>query len=85
MQTKLSSKGQVVLPHRLRRKLGLRTGDALDAHIEGSRIILTPRGKRRRKGRIIRDPVTGMVALTFGPGAPILTSKRVRELLSDFP
>jgi len=85
MQTKVSSKGQVVLPHRIRRKLGLRAGDTLDARIEGVRIVLTPRRKRQRKCKIIRDPITGAAVLTAGPGAPILTSQQVRELLSDFP
>ena len=85
MQTKLSSKGQVVLPQPIRRKLGLRPGDPLDARIEGVRIVLTPRRTRSRTGRIIRDPITGMDVLTAGPGAPILTSKQVRELLSEFP
>jgi AbrB family looped-hinge helix DNA binding protein len=85
MQTKVSSKGQVVLPHRIRRKLGLRSGDTLDARIEGARIVLTPRRTRPRKCKIIRDPISGLPVLTAGPGAPILTSKQVRELLSDFP
>ena len=85
MQTKISSKGQVVVPQRIRRKLGLRSGDTLDARIEGARIVLTPRRQRPRKCRIIRDPITGAAVLTAGPGAPILTSKQVRDLLSDFP
>jgi AbrB family looped-hinge helix DNA binding protein len=85
MQTKLSSKGQVVLPQRIRRLLGLRSGDTLDAQIEGARIVLTPRRRRSRKCRIIKDPATGWPVLTAGPGAPVLTSEQVREMLSDFP
>jgi AbrB family looped-hinge helix DNA binding protein len=84
MQTKLSSKGQLVLPHPIRRKLGLRSGDTLDARIEGAHVVLTPRKRRLGKGRIIRDPITGMAVFTAGPGAPILTSKQIRELLSEF-
>jgi AbrB family looped-hinge helix DNA binding protein len=85
MQTKLSTKGQVVLPSRIRNKLGLRPGDPLDASVEGGRIVLTPRKKRGRKVRIIKDPVTGFPVLDLGPGAPILTSKEVKEILADFP
>ncbi len=85
MQTKVSSKGQVVLPHPIRRKLGLRAGDALDARLEGTRIVLTPRRTRARKARIVRDPITGLPVLTAGPDAPALSHKQVRELLSDFP
>jgi AbrB family looped-hinge helix DNA binding protein len=85
MQTKLSTKGQVVLPSRFRNKLGLRPGDPLDATIEGGRIVLTPRRTRRRKARIIKDPVTGFPVLTAGPDAPVLTCKEVDEIMSTFP
>ncbi|MGB2621535.1 MAG: AbrB/MazE/SpoVT family DNA-binding domain-containing protein [Candidatus Acidiferrum sp.] len=85
MQTKVSTKGQVVLPSRIRNKLGLRPGDPLDATIEGGRIVLTPRRARRRKARIIKDPVTGFPVLDLGPNAPTLTSKQVEEMLADFP
>ena len=85
MQTKLSTKGQVVLPSRIRNKLGLRPGDPLDASIEGGRIVLTPRKRRSTKVRIIKDPVTGFPVLTAGPNAPTLTHKQVKEILADFP
>jgi AbrB family looped-hinge helix DNA binding protein len=85
METKVSSKGQVVLPSRLRQRLGLRPGDALDVRLEGDAIVLRPRGRKRRKARIIKDPTTGLSVLTAGPGAPKLTSKQVAEMLADFP
>jgi len=74
-----------VLPQAIRRKMNLRAGDLLEARIEGERIVLTPRKKRSRKGRIIKDPITGLPVLTAGPGAPKLTSKQVAEILADFP
>jgi len=73
------------LPSALREKLGLRPGDPLDARLEGGSIVLTPKQSRRRKARIIIDPITGLAVLTTGPGAPIVTSKQVKEILSDFP
>jgi len=85
MQTKISTKGQVVLPGPIRRRLGLQAGDPLDAKVEGERIVLTPRKKRSRKAKIVIDPVSGLPAVTLGPGAPVLTSKEVKEMLSDFP
>ena len=85
METRISTKGQVVLPSRLREKLGLRAGDALDVRVEGDSIVLRPRRARRRKARIVTDPITGLPVLTAGPGAPILTHKQVKELLADFP
>jgi len=85
MTTKVSTKGQVVLPGPLRRKLGIRAGDALDAKVEAGRIVLTPQRRRPHRARIIRDPISGLPVLTVGADAPILTSKRVREILADFP
>lgn len=85
MQTKVSTKGQVVLPGPLRRRLDLRAGDPLDAKVEDGRIVLTPRKKRLQRARFVTDPVTGLPALSAGPNAPALTSKGVEEILTNFP
>jgi len=85
MRTKLSTNGRVVLPRQLLEQLGLRPGAALDAKLEGGSIVLTPKEGRRRKATIIIDPISGLPALTFGPGAPILTNRQVQKILSDFP
>jgi AbrB family looped-hinge helix DNA binding protein len=85
MRTTVSTKGQVVVPSRIRRKLGLQPGDTLEARIEGQHIVLTPRNGRTRNARIIKDPVTGLPVLTAGPKASKLTSAEVREILADFP
>jgi AbrB family looped-hinge helix DNA binding protein len=85
MQTRVSTKGQVVLPGPLRRRLGIRAGDPLDAAIESGSIVLTPRKTIRHKVRIIADPVTGLPVLSAGPDAPILRSRDVEEILSNFP
>ena len=85
MQTKLSTKGQVVLPQGIRRKMNLRPGDALDARIEGERIVLVPKKKRAKVARLVKDPLTGLPMLTAGKNAPVLTSEEVAEILSDFP
>lgn len=85
MRTTVSTKGQVVVPSNIRRKLGLQPGDALEARIEGQDIVLTPRRARPRGARIVRDPVTGLPVLTAGPKARALTSAQVREALADFP
>jgi AbrB family looped-hinge helix DNA binding protein len=81
----LSTKGQVVLPRRIRDKFELRPGDQLRAEIEGNRIILTPHRKSGRKVRIVADPLTGFPMLTAGKGAPKLTSKDVAGILAEFP
>ncbi len=85
METKVSTKGGVVLPRPLRRRLGIRAGDPLDAEVEAGRIVLTPRKVLPRQGRIIADPVTGLPVLSAGAGAPALSSKEVEEILASFP
>lgn len=85
MQTKVSTKGQVVLPSPLRRRLGIRAGDPLDANIEAGSIVLTPRKKAAQKAKIISDPITGLPVLSLGNDAPVLSSNDVRGILSNFP
>jgi AbrB family looped-hinge helix DNA binding protein len=85
MVTKVSTKGQVVLPVPIRRKLGIRAGDPLDASVEDGRIVLTPQNKPRFKAKIIKDPATGFPMISLGPKAPILTHDEVRKMLADFP
>lgn len=85
MQTKVSTKGQVVLPSPVRNRLGLRAGDSLDIQIEGGAILLRPRKERQRKAKIIKDPVSGYPVVASVKNAPKLTNKQVREMLADFP
>jgi AbrB family looped-hinge helix DNA binding protein len=85
MKTRLSTKGQVVLPGPIRKKMDLRAGDPLEARIEGEHIVLIPRRIRSRKSRIVDDPVTGLPVLSAGPDARVLTSAEVEEILAEFP
>ena len=81
MQTKVSTKGQIVIPGPLRRRLGIRAGDPLDIAVEKGRIVLTAPKRTRSRARIIKDPITGFPVIDAGPDAPVLTSEMVRELL----
>ena len=85
MHTKVSTKGQVVLPGPLRRRLDIRSGDPLEVEVENGRIVLTPRRNRRYRVKLVTDPVTGFPALSAGPKTPALTSKEVHEILASFP
>ena len=85
METKLSTKGQIVLPGPIRRKLGLQVGDPLDAKVDGGRIVLTPRSTRSRRVSIVVDRITGLPVLSAGPNAATLSSEQVSEILSEFP
>ena len=89
MTTTLSSKGQVVIPAALRRKLALQPGDALEITLESMQgdphIVIKRHASKRRKMKIITDPVTGWPVLKGPPGTPKLTTQRVKEMLADFP
>jgi AbrB family looped-hinge helix DNA binding protein len=85
METKLSTKGQVVLNGAIRRRLGLQPGDSLDAKVQGGRVVLTPRKARFSKATVRVDSITGLPVLSVGEGAPPLSSKQVREILAEFP
>ena len=87
MQTEVTEEGKIVIPASLRRRLGIKVGDRLDADVKDGNIVLTPKPaqKEPRKARIIKDPVTGLPVIDVGDDAPILTSEMVREMLADFP
>ena len=85
MTTKISSKGQVVLPGPIRRKLGLRAGDVLEAAVEGDRIVLSRLTPQAQEGRIGVDALTGLPVIKVGAKAQKLTSRQVAELLAEFP
>jgi len=85
VRTKVSTKGQVVLPAPLRRRLGIGAGDPLQIEVEAGRIVLTARKKRLNQGKIITDSITGLPVLTAGSRSPVLTSKEVDEILTNFP
>ena len=85
MTRKLSTKGQIVLPKGIRRRMDLRSGDQFETRIEGGRIVLVPKKKRAKIAGLVKDPLTGLPMLSAGKHAPILTSEQVAEILSDFP
>jgi AbrB family looped-hinge helix DNA binding protein len=85
MQTRVSTKGQVVLPGPLRRKLGIQAGDAMEVSVEAGRIVLMPHKKSTRKAKIVADPVTGLPMLSAGKAVPGLSSREVDEILANFP
>ena len=87
MTTKLSSKGQIVLPISMRRRLALQAGDALEVSLDsrGGQIVIAPQRKKRAKAKIIKDPLTGWPVLKGPSGTPTLTNEMVKEMLADFP
>lgn len=84
MTTRLSSKGQVVLPKQARTRLQLRPGMKLMCKVQGNSIVLTPESIRTERSRLVEDPKTGL-RITKSPSEVQVTSQDVRAALLDFP
>jgi AbrB family looped-hinge helix DNA binding protein len=85
LETRLSTKGQIVLPQPVRQMLALRPGDALVCRVDEGAIILTPKTRSRNETQLLADPLTGLVVTDSGPDAPTVTSEQVQAALADFP
>ncbi len=85
MHSKVSTKGQIVIPGPIRRRLGIRAGDPLDVNVKAGCIVLTPQKRAPHKAKIVTDSVTGLPVLSLDKDAPVLTSKDVEEIVSNFP
>lgn len=77
MGNKISSKGQVTIPQRVRVKLGLRPGDRVDFVEEGGRIVVKP---EREGTRSFRDYI-GM--LPDGPKTREEINAWIAEIRGD--
>lgn len=85
METTLSTKGQIVLPHSARKKLALRPGVKFACLVTNGSIVLTPKTPSRGKPQLVRDAVTGLTITQSPPGSLVITNENVRALLADFP
>ncbi|MEO5958942.1 MAG: AbrB/MazE/SpoVT family DNA-binding domain-containing protein [Opitutaceae bacterium] len=85
MTTTLTKKGQVVLPAAARKRLGLKAGAKFACRVQSGKIVLTPAASKRVQARLVKDKLTGMIAVAARPGGPVITSEQVRALLADFP
>lgn len=84
MTTRVSSKGQVVLPKRARMRLRLQPGTKLSCKVEGASIVLTPEQSNRERPKLITDAKTGL-RITKSPSGIKVTSKDVQAAMADFP
>jgi len=77
----LSTKGQLVIPSRLRKALHLQPGDKVSLAVEGEKLVLQ-RDQPRRAKLVEKD---GRKVLVAPPGAPPMTPEVVKSLLAEFP
>ncbi len=78
MKTKLSSKGQVVIPLEIRKRLGLPAGAVMDCKLDQNCIILSP---CESNAKLITD--ASYVALEAPEGAPEMSPQRVKDILLE--
>jgi len=84
MTTKLSTKGQIVLPKQARLHLHLRPGTKLVCRVDGESIVLTPERPLAGRPKLVRDSLTGLMISKSASGVKV-TSDDVRAALLDFP
>jgi AbrB family looped-hinge helix DNA binding protein len=76
----LSTKGQLVIPTRLRQALSLQPGDEVQLTLEGRRLVLER--KPRQRARLARGKF-GRPVLVAPSGAPPMTTATVNAILDD--
>ena len=84
MISRLSSKGQIVLPKKVRSRLHLRPGATLICEVQGGSIVLTPEATAIERPKLVTDPKTGL-RITKSPDRIEVSSEDVRAAMLDFP
>jgi AbrB family looped-hinge helix DNA binding protein len=84
MTTKLSSKGQIVLPKLVRTRLHWRPGTKFVCKVEGDSLVLTPENPVTGRPKLVIDAKSGL-RITKSPAQTKVTSKDVHAAMLDFP
>ena len=79
---RLSTKGQLVIPARLRKALNLRAGDKVEITLEGRALLL--RRHSQREARLKRGRF-GRMVLKAAHGARPMTTESINVLLEELP
>jgi AbrB family looped-hinge helix DNA binding protein len=78
--SRLSTKGQLVIPARFRKALNLRPGDKVEMVLENRGLVL--RREPQRAARLKRGKF-GRPVLVAAEGAPLMTTESVTALLEE--
>ena len=78
----LSTKGQLVIPARLRKALNLKPGDTVAVSIEGRRLVIEPRSGVRAS---LTRGKFGRPVLVAPRGARVMNTATVNAVLDELP
>ena len=78
----ISTKGQLVIPHRFRKALQLQAGDKVAFSLEGDKLFL--QREQPKRARLVRGRF-GRPVLIAPPGAPPMTPERIKAILNELP
>jgi AbrB family looped-hinge helix DNA binding protein len=78
--SRLSTKGQLVIPTRYRKALDLRPGDRVSFELDGERLVLQRDAPSR--ARLMRGKF-GRPVLVAPKSAPRMTAERVKAILNE--
>jgi AbrB family looped-hinge helix DNA binding protein len=77
----LSTKGQLVIPQKLRRALHLHAGDKVAFALQGDQLLV--KAERSKRARLITT--RGRKLLVAPAGAPPMKPELVKQILADSP
>ncbi len=78
----LSTKGQLVIPSRIRKALHLQPGDRVELELDGQSLVI--RRVQAKRAKLVPGDF-GRPVLKAPNGAPPMTPARVKALLEDSP
>lgn len=78
MKTRVSSKGQVVIPKIYRQKLGWASGTELTVEEENGQLVLKPKSAIREK-----QPLSNIVGMLHKPGMKASSIEEMNDAVAD--
>ena len=86
MTVTMSTKGQIVVPKKIRERAGIDAGDKLEISLANGQVQLRKVAKpQRHRIKVKIDKATGFPYFDTPKGLPQVTDEWIKEQLADFP